>query len=91
MREIPAPRELATVGDFDALLEKQISTIDSIVTENIPKSKPSPHTKGWWSKELAQSRAAMCKLAIIRTQRGQDVRTQSTSNSDGCGTIIQSR
>lgn len=63
LREIPAPRELITVGDFNEVLDKLISTIERIVTENVPKSKPSPHAKRWWSKELAQSRATMRKLA----------------------------
>jgi hypothetical protein len=50
-------------GDFNAMLEELSSSIILTIEVHVPKKRPSPHQKRWWTKELGQARTALRTLA----------------------------
>jgi hypothetical protein len=52
LAEIPAPTPLASKILFHAAVEALTGTIQDMIHTTVPITKPSPHAKRWWNKEL---------------------------------------
>ena len=60
---LPEPEELTTIAQFNITLEHLDLAIKAATVKHVPKSKPSPYSKRWWSKELATMKKVKEKLA----------------------------
>src|SRR5882672_2895024 len=60
---VEAKEELDNVDEFYALLHTLTRKIQDTLEKTILKTKPSPFTKQWWSRELSQHRDDVRRLA----------------------------
>ena len=56
-------RDPINIDDFDNMLSDFSRAIVDTIEAKVPQSRPSPHYKHWWSKELAQAHTALRTLA----------------------------
>ena len=49
---LEAREELASKGEFYRQLDGLTHAIREVINEKVPKTKPSPFMKRWWSREL---------------------------------------
>jgi len=63
----PPPQELTTKVQFNEALANLTQAITNTIEERVPKSKPSPYAKRWWTKDLDRERKQVHKLG--RTAR----------------------
>jgi ribonuclease HI len=52
-----------TAADLDILLEQILKPVTEVIQETIPMTKPSPHMKKWWTKELSAARKLKNRLS----------------------------
>lgn len=68
--ELPIRKELVMARDFNLTFDRLTSTIDRIIEAHVPATKTSPHSKRWWSKVLAATRATTHKVGNrVHTRR----------------------
>jgi len=60
---LPELGELTTAVQFHTTLEQLDCAIKATITKEVPRTKPSPYSKQWWSKELAVLKKVKEKLA----------------------------
>jgi hypothetical protein len=66
---------LDTKHQLDQAAEELVALVNNTLKEMVPRAKPSPYAKRWWTKELSQLRH---ELTVLRNQvttlrrRGQD-------------------
>ena len=60
---LPEPEELTTVAQFHTTIKQLDLVIKAVIKKHVPMSKHSPHSKRWWSKELAELKKKKEKLA----------------------------
>ncbi|KAG2110128.1 hypothetical protein DEU56DRAFT_712823, partial [Suillus clintonianus] len=53
-QKIPPPTILTNIDDFQAAAKALSSTLQETVEENVPKSRPNPHAKQWWTREISE-------------------------------------
>jgi ribonuclease HI len=63
LAKLPIPHTFRTILDFETSLNAFTNTLDSIIEKHVPKTKPTPFQKRWWSGELADKRNQVRKLA----------------------------
>ncbi|OJT13951.1 hypothetical protein TRAPUB_9490 [Trametes pubescens] len=56
---LPPPRELRSVEEFDRVLSAVTDIFSRAVAQHIPRRKPSPYQKRWWSDNLGELRRQM--------------------------------
>jgi regulator of sirC expression with transglutaminase-like and TPR domain len=65
-----------TKHQLDQAAEELVALMNTTLKEMVPRAKPSPYAKRWWTKELSQLRQ---QLTVLRNQvttlrrRGQDI------------------
>jgi hypothetical protein len=59
---IDQPAELTNQGQFHTTFKALTRVISETVEEQVPKVKPSPYLKRWWSKDLDQERRHIHKI-----------------------------
>ncbi|KAF8806349.1 hypothetical protein BYT27DRAFT_7102615 [Phlegmacium glaucopus] len=59
----PEPREITEIGEVDETLAELERVVMEVMEKVVPKRKPSPYAKRWWSKELDSLRKAARKAA----------------------------
>jgi len=59
---IPPAQELTSRIQFDEAFTNLTEAISQTINERVPKTKPSPYAKRWWSKDLDQERQRVHKL-----------------------------
>jgi len=64
--------EIHTIDEFNMHLDKLTGTILEGIDAKMPKIKPLPYQKQWWSKELAKRWMEVCRL----TCRGYNKRSE---------------
>jgi hypothetical protein len=47
---------LDTKDQLDQAAEDLVALVNAILEEMVPRAKPSPYVKRWWTKELSQLR-----------------------------------
>lgn len=57
------PPELQTPQEFHAALKCVMEAIEKAVERNVPKSRPSPYSKRWWTTELTEMKKTNKTLA----------------------------
>ncbi|KAJ3991631.1 hypothetical protein F5050DRAFT_1540143, partial [Lentinula boryana] len=50
------PKEITTEDEFWNTLRKLDSTIEKVIDEHVPYTKPSPHQRRWWNEQLTSMR-----------------------------------
>ena len=50
-------KRITDTNTFDRAAEIFVSSVNSILEENVPRAKESPYAKRWWTRELTQLRA----------------------------------
>jgi len=60
---IPPPQVLDTTNQLEDALEALTTAITDAMEAVIPKKKPSPHSKRWWTAELSKARTDTKRLA----------------------------
>ncbi|KAG2051333.1 hypothetical protein BDR06DRAFT_852022, partial [Suillus hirtellus] len=50
--EYPEPTTINTEEQYQEAASNLTNAIKNTIEEKVPKSKPSPHAKRWWTKEL---------------------------------------
>ena len=63
-------RTLQTRASIDSFAEQLVDALIKAVEETTPLTKPSPHSKRWWSKELIQTRRKANRLRNIHKLTG---------------------
>jgi len=63
LSELEVREELQDAGEFSRRLEELTQVIKDAIEDKIPKTKPSPYMKHWWSNELTSRCKEVCKLA----------------------------
>jgi hypothetical protein len=53
------PAEMENVEDFNAALDRLSQAIQDAIAQHIKTTKPSPYSKRWWTKELADEKKTM--------------------------------
>ena len=62
LSSIPPPTELNSPELFDEALFHVTHAITMAIKSKVPKTKPSPYAKRWWSQELERERKEVHKL-----------------------------
>jgi len=57
LEKIPEPRQIDDEDQFHKALHDLTKAIHDTIEKNVPKHKPSPHSKRWWTKELNSARS----------------------------------
>jgi hypothetical protein len=65
LSEHPQPQRITTEGEFRASLDIINNALKATVEDQIPISKPLPHTKRWWTSDLTVLRKARNRLANV--------------------------
>ena len=53
LHKVPPPAELTSIDDFQTAARNLTKALGDAIEENVPKSKPNPHAKRWWTRELS--------------------------------------
>jgi ribonuclease HI len=61
--QVPFLMHPLTAADLDTLLEQILQPVNEVIDEIIPMTKPSPHSKRWWTKELSAARKLKNRLS----------------------------
>ena len=69
----PPPTCINNPGDLESSLDRLTDALRRAVEEHVPKMKPTPFVKRWWSKELTDMRKEKERLEEVR----QDVRREA--------------
>ena len=56
LSKLPPPHQIDTEEDFQKTAHELDNALRATVESCVPKTKPSPHTKRWWSKDLTLMR-----------------------------------
>ncbi|KAG2335806.1 hypothetical protein BDR05DRAFT_847772, partial [Suillus weaverae] len=54
LSEIPPPQPITDLEEFSHAAKNLATALHDVIEELVPKSKPNPHTKRWWTKEISQ-------------------------------------
>jgi hypothetical protein len=65
LTDIPLPTSLTTEDEFQAAVNNLTSTLQDVIRTTVPVSRPCPHSKRWWSKELSDLKKRKNKLSGI--------------------------
>jgi len=65
LAQLPPPGPLVTEEDFQRTARSIDLALRDTVEEHVPKSKPCPHTRRWWTKELTDLRKRSNQLSRI--------------------------
>ena len=57
------PTEIDSAAEFYTKLEALETMIQETIAEHVPITRPCPHSKRWWTKELSEAKAQKQKLA----------------------------
>ena len=80
------PRHVKDIDDFNMLLTMLTAAIQSAADQCVLKTKPSPFTKRWWTKELSDLRQQKKKLRAksyrLCAQRYHPVHDQAIKITD---------
>ena len=52
MAELPELREIQSGQEYTDAVSGLVQAIQEMIAAKVPRSKPSPYSKRWWSKEL---------------------------------------
>jgi len=61
LEELPAARRLETAEELEEALSQLEEAVVRTVDKAVPKRKPSPYARRWWTNELQQARVNMRK------------------------------
>lgn len=59
---LPPPQELCSIEEFDQALGAVTNIFLQAVTQHVPRRKPSPYQKRWWSDELKELHRQMQRV-----------------------------
>lgn len=62
---IPPPAELTNREEFQTVAQNLFKTLEEVINEQVPKSKPNPHAKRWWTRELSMMLEKKHKLSDL--------------------------
>ena len=65
LQAVPPPQILTSVASMENALNALNTAITETMEAVIPKKKPSPHSKLWWTAEISKARTGTKKLARI--------------------------
>ncbi|KAI0313983.1 hypothetical protein OF83DRAFT_1037243, partial [Amylostereum chailletii] len=58
----PAPCELTSVPQFEQAAKDLTEAIATTIQDAVPKARPYPHLRRWWTRDLTKERKALSKL-----------------------------
>jgi hypothetical protein len=62
LETIPDAREISTIDEFNNTVDELTAAIQDTIKIAVPMSKPVPHSRRWWSKELSDLKKAKNKI-----------------------------
>jgi ribonuclease HI len=65
LAKIPPAQPLVDIDEFQTAARNLTITIQNIIEQVVPKSKPNPHSKRWWTKDLTMMRREVAKLSHL--------------------------
>ncbi|KAG2130234.1 hypothetical protein DEU56DRAFT_740829 [Suillus clintonianus] len=65
LAEYPPPVTITTEAQFQTAATNLSTAIQQTIKEKVPTSKPSPHAKRWWTKELTLMMKQKNKLSDL--------------------------
>ena len=65
MAKLPQAQPLVTDDEFQISARDITKAIQSTIEETIPRSRPNPHSKRWWTKDLTLMRREVAKLSHL--------------------------
>ncbi|KAG2127090.1 hypothetical protein DEU56DRAFT_688743, partial [Suillus clintonianus] len=65
LAKLPPVQPLVTNDEFQRAARDLTNTIQRVIIEKVPRSRPNPHSKRWWSRELTLMRREVAKLANL--------------------------
>src|ERR1700723_4440396 len=63
--DIPLPAALTTELEFQDAVNNLTSTLQDVIRTTVPMTKPCPHSKRWWNKDLSDIKKAKNKLSSV--------------------------
>jgi hypothetical protein len=63
--DIPAPTIISNNAQFQAAVQDLTWVLQDVICMSVPMSKPSPHAKHWWKKELLNLKKKKKKLSSV--------------------------
>jgi hypothetical protein len=71
-------KRITDTNTFDRAAETFVSSVNSILEENVPRARESPYAKRWWTRELTELQADFTRkrnrITTLR-RRGDDTTT----------------
>jgi len=65
LAKIPPAQPVVTDNKFQTVAHNLTTTIQDIIEQVLPKSKPNPHSKRWWTKDLTMMHCEVAKLSHL--------------------------
>ena len=63
--DIPPPAPLTSEAAFQTAVADLTGALQSTIRAQVPPSKPSPHSKWWWSNQLSDIKRSKNKLSNL--------------------------
>ena len=63
LAQLPPPSPIATEEEFQQITRNLDTTLRKVVDEHVPNSRPCPHTRRWWTKELTELKRKANRLS----------------------------
>jgi Endonuclease-reverse transcriptase len=63
LEAVPLPKDLKTEEDIQSAARDLTTTLQKMIEEQIPTSKPCPHLKRWWNSDLQALKEKLNKLS----------------------------
>ena len=65
LEDVPEPEAYTSVEELERAIRRLDNAINVTIEKHTPFSRPCPHSKRWWTKELAQAKKKKEKLARL--------------------------
>lgn len=62
---IPPPANLTSPDEFQTAAKALAKTLQEVIEEKVPKSRPNPHAKRWWTRDLTKMLERKHKLSEL--------------------------
>lgn len=93
LEDLPEPTELRTKAEFQDAVEALTRALQEAIAEKVPMSKPCPHSRRWWNKDLDDLRRKKSQISNesykLRAMRDHPVHAEHSAIRTKYGDAIE--